>query len=34
MTERVESVEAHPSGRRLALGAGALGMVGILKMAI
>jgi O-antigen/teichoic acid export membrane protein len=34
MTERVESVDAPPSGRRLAFGAGALGMVSILKLGL
>src|SRR6202020_518419 len=34
MTERVESMDAPPSGRRLAFGVGALGMVSILKMGL
>src|ERR1700744_6323426 len=32
MTEQVEAVDAKPSGRRLAFGDGALGMVGIIKL--
>lgn len=34
MTERGDLVDAPPSGRRLAFGAGALGMVSILKMGL
>ena len=34
MTERVELVDAPPSGRRLAFGAGALGMVSIVKLGL
>ena len=34
MTERVEAMDVSPSGRRLAFGAGALGMVSILKMGL
>jgi O-antigen/teichoic acid export membrane protein len=34
MMERVESADARPSGRLLARGAGALGMVGVIKMGL
>ncbi|HTJ89317.1 MAG TPA: oligosaccharide flippase family protein [Acidocella sp.] len=34
MAERVESADAPPSGRRLAFGAGAMGMVSILKLGL
>jgi PST family polysaccharide transporter len=34
MTELVEPLDAQPSGRRLAFGAGALGIVGILKLCV
>ena len=34
MTERVESADAPPSGRRLAFGAGALGMISIIKLGL
>jgi O-antigen/teichoic acid export membrane protein len=34
MTERVESADAPPSGRRLAFGASAMGMVSILKLGL
>ena len=34
MTAQVEPADAKPSGRRLAFGAGALGIVGILKLCV
>ena len=34
MTERVESADAPPSGRRLAFGAGALGVISIIKLGL